>query len=64
MFNWKMFVRMAIPMIENAGETYIDKDENSSGKDDMIGQSLVYVSKLLTAIISDKELPKAPKVLQ
>lgn len=64
MFGWKMFVKMAIPMIENAGQSYVDQDENNSGKDDMIGQSLIYVAHLLTAIVSDKSLPKAPSILQ
>jgi hypothetical protein len=64
-FGWQMFVKMAIPMIENAGETYIGKDENSTGRDDLIGQSLIYVAKLLNAIISDKAtLPKAPEALR
>lgn len=62
--NWKFFVKMAIPMIENAGEMYIGKDDNDTGRDDLIGQSLVYVAKLLNAIINDKELPKAPAALK
>ena len=62
--NWKFFVRMAIPMIENAGEMYCDKDDDTAGRDDMIGQSLLYVAKLLTAIMADKELPKAPAILK
>lgn len=63
-FNYKMFIRMAIPMIENAGETYVAKDDNVSGRDDLIGQSLLYVAKLLSAIIADKEIPKAPAILK
>lgn len=64
-FNWKFFVNMALPFIESAGRDYIGKDSNDVGKDDMIGQSLVYVANLLRAIINDKpELPKVPEALR
>lgn len=64
--NWKFFVKMAIPVIENAGEMYIGKDENQTGKDDIIGQSLLYCARLLRAIVEDKfdALPKVPSVLK
>lgn len=62
-FNWKFFVNMAIPFIDAAGNDYINKDADDAGKDDMIGQSLVYVAKLLKAIVTDKPLPKAPDAL-
>lgn len=52
-------------MIEGAGQEYIAKDANETGKDDAIGQSLVYIAKLLRAIISDApSLPKAPDALR
>lgn len=60
---WKYFARMAIPMIESAGEAKQAEDENSTGRDDLIGISLVYAAQLLQAIVSGKEIPKAPKVL-
>ena len=63
-FDWKMLVRMALPMIEMAGEHFIEQDENDTGKDDMIGQSLLYAAKLLKSVLSGKEPPKAPEILQ
>jgi hypothetical protein len=62
--NWKTLVKFILPMIELAGEDYIGQDENETGKDDAIGQSLVYVAKLLKAILTGKDLPKAPEVLK
>ncbi len=51
-------------MIRMAGESKIAEDSNKSGRDDLIGVSLVYAADLLDAIISDKQnLPKAPKDL-
>lgn len=64
MFGWKTLAKMALPMIESAGEEYINQDANTTGKDDIIGQSLVYAAKLLGAIISSKDLPKAPAALR
>lgn len=58
--NWKMFVRMVLPMLRMAGESKKAEDENTTGKDDMIGTSLVYAADLLDAILADK--PKMPKV--
>lgn len=64
MFGWQMLVKMALPMIEMAAQSYINKDDNETGKDDMIGQSLHYAYKILTAVIDGKDIPKAPKELQ
>jgi hypothetical protein len=63
-FNWKFFVNLAIPFIEAAGRDYCAKDENNVGKDDIIGQSLIYVAVLLSAIVNDAPIPKAPEVLK
>lgn len=64
MFNWKFFVNMALPFIESAGRDYVGKDENDTGKDDMIGQTLIYVAALLRAIIADKPtMPKPPAII-
>ena len=63
--NWKFWVRMALPFLRNAGEDFKAKDENSTGRDDLIGTSLVYAADLLDAILADKTtLPKAPSVLK
>ncbi|HRH40416.1 MAG TPA: hypothetical protein PKY82_02140 [Pyrinomonadaceae bacterium] len=62
--NWKMWVSMAIPAIRNAGISKKNEDANNTGRDDIIGSSLIYIADLLEAILSDKELPKAPSVLR
>jgi hypothetical protein len=61
--NWKIFIRMALPMLRIAGENKKAEDENTTGKDDLIGISLIYAADLLDALLSNKEIPKAPKVL-
>lgn len=62
--NWKFFARMAALYLRSAGEQYIAKDENSTGKDDATGVSLVYAANLIDALVTDKPLPKAPEVLR
>ena len=62
--NWKFFVRMALPMISMAAETFKNKDENTTGQDDMIGISLEYAVKIIEAVINGTPIPKAPSVLQ
>lgn len=62
--NWKFFVRMALPMILMAAETFKNKDENTTGQDDMIGISLEYAVKIIEAAINGTPIPKAPSVLQ
>jgi hypothetical protein len=56
---------MCLPLLRQAGESKKAEDENSTGKDDLIGTSLVYAADLLDAILADKpKLPKAPDVLK
>lgn len=63
-FNWKFFVGMSLPFIEAAGRDYIGKDADDAGKDDMIGQTLLYVAALLRALIADKPvMPKPPAIV-
>lgn len=65
MFNWKFFVNLAIPFIEAAGRDYVGKDLNDVGRDDIIGQSLLYAAKLLRAVVDDTvTLPKIPSILK
>ncbi len=61
---WKTIVRMALPLVRAAGESKKAEDENTTGKDDMIGVSLVYAADLLDALVSGKDIPKAPSVLR
>jgi hypothetical protein len=62
--NWKMFAGMAVPFIRAAGVSKENEDANTTGRDDLIGMSLVYVADLLQALIDDKpELPTPPAAL-
>ena len=61
---WKILVKMALPLLRSAGEEKKAEDENTTGKDDAIGVSLIYAADLLEALVSNKELPKAPKELK
>ncbi len=61
---WKVLIKMALPLLHSAGEAKKAEDENTTGKDDAIGVSLIYAADLLDALISDKPLPKAPDVLR
>ena len=62
--NWKFFVRMALPMVRMDGEQFKNEDENTTGKDDMVGISLTYAADLIEAAINGTTLPKAPSVLK
>lgn len=62
-WSWKYFVRMALPMISMAAEQFKNKDENTTGQDDMIGISLEYAVKIIEAAINGTPMPKAPSVL-
>ena len=61
---WKILVRMAVPFIRSAGEAKKAEDENTTGKDDLIGVSLCYAADLLDALANDKDAPKAPAELR
>jgi hypothetical protein len=64
MFNWKMILLMVLPMMEAAGQAKIEEDANSTGKDDITGEAILYAVKLVKAIVMGKsDLPKAPKAL-
>lgn len=62
--NWKLFIRMALPLLRAAGEAKKAEDSNTTGKDDLIGVSMVYAADLLDALVSDKTPPKAPSELR
>lgn len=55
---------MALPMISMAAEQFKNKDENTTGQDDMIGISLEYAVKIIEAAINGTPLPKAPDALK
>ena len=63
--NWKMFIRMALPMLRMAGEAKRAEGENTSGKDDLIGTVLIFAADLIEWAITDgKALPKVPDALK
>jgi hypothetical protein len=61
---WKFFVMPAIGYLRAAGEAKRAEDPNDTGKDDAIGASLIYAADLLTALLTGKDLPKAPAALR
>lgn len=61
---WKIIVRSATPLIRAAGEAKKAEDANTTGRDDLIGVSLVYAAELLEALVSDKTPPRAPEALR
>ena len=64
MFGWKTLLNMLLPMLEAVGTAKINEDANSTGKDDLIGESLLFAVKLLRAIVNGTDLPKAPAGLR
>lgn len=64
MWNWKMLLKMVMPMLESIGQAKIDEDANNTGKDDITGQSILYAIKLLNAVLEGKDAPKAPSILK
>lgn len=58
--NWKFFIQMAIAPIHYAAQSFKNQDANDTGKDDLIGLTLDYVADVLTAIVNNQDLPKAP----
>lgn len=62
--NWKMLVRLLVPLLRMAGEGKKAEDANTTGRDDLIGVSLVYAADLLDALAADREIPKAPTALR
>lgn len=64
MFGWKMLLQMVLPMLEAVGQAKIDEDANNTGKDDIIGQSILYAIKIFKAVLDGKDVPKAPAILR
>ena len=50
--NWKFFAMMAAGMMRSAGFAKQAEDENNTGKDDIIGQGLVYAANFIEWLIN------------
>lgn len=61
---WKILLNMAIPAVMGAGEAKKAEDANDTGKDDAIGETLVYIGKLANALVNGTPIPKAPDALK
>jgi hypothetical protein len=53
--GWRNLVELALPILEHAGQDFIDKDTNDVGKDDLIGQAIVGATRMLKAALSGDE---------
>lgn len=63
-FDWKLILIMALPMLEAAGHAKVNEDADDTGKDDAIGESMLYAAKLVKALALGTELPKVPASLK
>lgn len=59
--NWNFFATLAAGMLESAGIAKQNEDENNTGKDDVIGDALVFAAKFLRWLATGA-LGKAPKM--
>jgi hypothetical protein len=50
MFGWKMLLNMLLPMLEAMGQAKVNEDENDTGKDDIVGQAMLFGVKIFRAI--------------
>lgn len=51
------------PFLGVTGQSLIDLDENKQGADDFIGELLIYVADVGTAVASNSDLPPLPAVI-
>jgi len=52
MFGWKTLLLMVLPMLESIGYAKVNEDENETGVDDIIGQSILFGVKIFRAVLS------------
>jgi hypothetical protein len=70
MFGWKMLLQMVMPMLEALGMAKVNEDANDTGKDDILGQAILFGVKIFRAVLSndtdklDKLLPADAKTKQ
>lgn len=51
------------PFLGVTGQSLIDLDENKQGADDFIGELLIYVADVGTAVANDADLPPLPATI-
>lgn len=67
MFGWKTLLVWLLPMLETLGFAKINEDENDTGTDDIIGQSILFGVRIFRAILAgdtaklNKLLPEEAK---
>lgn len=52
MFGWKTLLLLALPMLEQLGFAKVNEDENETGKDDIIGQAILFGVRIFRAVLS------------
>lgn len=52
MFGWKTLLLMVMPMLEQLGFAKVNEDENETGKDDIIGQAILFGVRIFRAVLS------------
>lgn len=65
--NWKFIALMAAGMLRSAGFAKEAEDANEIGKDDVLGQGLVYAASLiewLSTGMPDNKKPSVPEGLK
>jgi hypothetical protein len=53
MFGWKTLLMMVMPMLEALGWSKVNEDANDTGKDDILGQAILFGVKIFRAVLSN-----------
>lgn len=51
--SWKILLMMVMPMLEALGWSKVNEDANDSGKDDILGQAILFGVKIFRAVLSN-----------
>ena len=57
---WKILLLAGLGLLRQAGELKKAEDENTTGKDDAQGVTMVFAADLVEALAKGKALPKIP----
>lgn len=49
--NWKTLLASIVPLLMLAGQLKKSEDDNDTGTDDIIGNTMIYVGQLITWIV-------------